>query len=259
MKGKHWSIPTDMVFKKSYCFKCGVKLIKEKTHRVVNKDDPDYYRYHEVGHYPKHDYDVYSYRYVCPGCNNRTTDKEQGIIRRIQKKCKSKILSNSEMDFHYEYAKKKENRNRNALDIIVPNIMILIVYVILYFFGNFKENWEYYLIMFVLFEIFVIIGIIRNHKGKHRLLRKPAYTYERKDLLEKLHTRASNNKELIMNANKVYCFHCKKEMSYKDIVEYIDNDSTGICPYCGVDSLLPDSMDELKDEEIINDMNRYWF
>ena len=39
MKGKSWSIPVGMVFKKYYCSKCGGKLVKSKTHRVVTKDD----------------------------------------------------------------------------------------------------------------------------------------------------------------------------------------------------------------------------
>jgi hypothetical protein len=62
-----------------------------------------------------------------------------------------------------------------------------------------------------------------------------------------------------MKANKVYCFYCKKEMNYKDIKEFIDNNSTGICPHCGIDSLLPDSIDETIDDSIIEDMNKYWF
>lgn len=259
MRGKHWSIPTNMVFKKSYCHKCGNTLSKEKTHRVVTKDDPDYYNYHEVEHYPRHDYDVYSYRFKCPHCKNRMSAKEQSIISRIQKKCKSKILSSGDINIHYDICKKKDDNNDKFLNYLIPNIMIIIVYIILYFYGNLLENILHYSLMFILFEIFLIIGNIRSRKGKYVSLRKIGYTKERRELLEKLHARASNNKELIMNANKVYCFHCKKEMSYKDIVEYIDNDSTGICPHCGVDSLLPDSIDELIDEEIINDMNKYWF
>ena len=42
MKGKSYSIPFGMVFKKYYCSKCGTKLEKEKTHRVVTKNDKDY-------------------------------------------------------------------------------------------------------------------------------------------------------------------------------------------------------------------------
>ena len=43
----------------------------ERTHRIVSKDDKDYYQYHEVGLYPSNDYDVYEYRFMCPSCNNK--------------------------------------------------------------------------------------------------------------------------------------------------------------------------------------------
>ena len=259
MRGKSWSIPTNMVLKKNYCHKCGTKLDKEKTHRVVTKDDPDYYNYHEVGHYPLNDYDVYSYRFMCPHCKNRMSAKEQSIISRIQKKCKFKVLSEIDLETYYDVCKNKDDKNDKFISYLVPNIMILIVYIILYFYGNLLENILFYAFMLILFEVFLIVGNKRSRKGKYVSLRKPGYTKERKELLNKLHSYASNNKELIMKANRVHCFYCKSNISYKDIKEYIDNDSTGICPYCGVDSLLPDSMDELIDEEIINDMNRYWF
>ena len=58
MKGKSWSIPVGMIFKKHYCHHCGNKLEKEKNHRIVSKDDVDYYKYHDVGNYPRYDYDV---------------------------------------------------------------------------------------------------------------------------------------------------------------------------------------------------------
>lgn len=259
MRGKSWSIPASMVFRKSYCHKCGTKLNKEKIHRVVTKDDPDYYYYQEVGNYPKYDYDVYSYRFCCPQCGNKITAKEQDILRRIQKKTGTNIVSSLDIDSNYDIAKKKENRSVKITNILIPNIMLLIVFVIMYFVDALKEDWEYYLIMTILFEVFIIVGNTRSHKGKHRLFRKPSYTYERKELLQKLHTYSSNNKELIMKANRVHCFHCKSNMSYRDIKEYIDNDSTGLCPYCGIDSLLPDSIDDNIDDSIIEDMNKYWF
>ena len=51
----------------------------------------------------------------------------------------------------------------------------------------------------------------------------------------------------------------KKEMEAKEINKYIDNDSTALCPYCEIDSIIPDSIDENIDSSIINEMNKYWF
>ena len=84
------SIPFGMLFKKYYCSNCGVKLEKEKTHRVVTKDDRDYYQYHEYGMFPLRDHDVYGYRFRCPSCKKRTSFDEQCVIERIQKQKRSR-------------------------------------------------------------------------------------------------------------------------------------------------------------------------
>ena len=73
-----------MVFKKYHCAKCGTKLKNEKTHRVVTKDDRDYYQYHDLGTFPHRDYDVYEYRFACPKCGARVSFDEQRIIAGIQ-------------------------------------------------------------------------------------------------------------------------------------------------------------------------------
>ena len=92
MNGKSWSIPFGMVFKKYYCSKCGEKLVKEKTHRVVTKDDLDYYQYHEKDMYPRSPVDVYSYRFRCNNCRKAITYNEQCILEIIQKKYKAKYF-----------------------------------------------------------------------------------------------------------------------------------------------------------------------
>lgn len=90
MKGKSWSMPFGMVFKKYYCSHCGTKLIKSRTHRIVTKNDKDYYQYHEVGNFPRLDYDVYGYEFKCVKCNKKISYKEQCIIERIQKNVNKK-------------------------------------------------------------------------------------------------------------------------------------------------------------------------
>ena len=98
MRGKSYSVPGGMMFKKYYCAKCGTKLEKERTHRVVTKNDRDYYRYHKRGRFPQPDYDVYDYRFQCPGCDSRISFDEQRIIEKIQKQ--KDLLRNVNMLFH---------------------------------------------------------------------------------------------------------------------------------------------------------------
>lgn len=36
------SIPFGMIFKKMYCHKCGIKLVKNKYSKIILKGDPEY-------------------------------------------------------------------------------------------------------------------------------------------------------------------------------------------------------------------------
>ena len=55
------------------------------------------------------------------------------------------------------------------------------------------------------------------------------------------------NREQIESAETVGCFFCLETFKGSEVTEFCDNGKTGICPKCGVDSLLPneDSIDKL--------------
>lgn len=80
-----------------------------------------------------------------------------------------------------------------------------------------------------------------------------------KTYLKKLHQYCTNNKKLISKANKCYCFFCMKEMKSEEIVDYLSVEETAICPYCGIDSIIPDSINDEVNITIIKEMNKYWF
>ena len=61
-----------------------------------------------------------------------------------------------------------------------------------------------------------------------------------------------------MSVLTCYCFYCKQKFDSSEVVEYIDNGQTGLCPKCGVDTILPDSLGEINDK-VIDEMNKYWF
>lgn len=261
MKGKSWSIPVGMIFKKHYCHHCGNKLEKEKNHRIVSKDDLDYYKYHDFGNYPRYDYDVYSYHFKCPSCNNRISYKEQCIIKRIQKTIGNNLVSSSEIKSLYKEAKAKDDKSFVVSEIIIFTIFISIFFLLFYFLSENKTLQQKIvtLICFILITTFMVISFFKSHKGKNKLRHKQGYSYEKENLLKKLHAYSYNNKEKIMHSGKCYCFYCKKEMEAKEINKYIDNDSTALCPYCEIDSIIPDSIDENINSSIIDEMNKYWF
>lgn len=261
MKGKSWSIPFGMVFKKYYCSHCGTKLVKSKTHRTVCKDDKDYYQYHDVGSYPRYDYDVYSYEFKCTKCNKKISYTEQCIVERIQKKNHKIILSNSEIKEHYKIEKFKENKRIFRRNIIIPIFILFLTFMLIYIFDKDKNNKKLlvYSLIYILLTIYTVIMIIRSYKGKHVLRRNQDYSNDRKLILNKLHAYCTNNKELIEKSNKCYCFYCKKHMNSNEIIRYLEIEDTALCPHCGVDAVIPDCIDEEINEEVIEDMNNYWF
>lgn len=260
MKGKNWTIPFGMVLKKYYCSNCGTRLQKERLHRVVTKDDKDYYQYHDYNNFPRYDHDVYSYRFKCPSCLKRISFKEQCIIERIQKTKNTKILSLDEIKDNYNCSKYKDNKR-----VLIRNIVIFLIFTIILFIISYitiektKENLLIIIGLLSLFTVINIVGIIKRYNGSYKLKIYKGYSHEEESKLEILHAYSSHNRDLIMSANKCYCFHCLKVVESRMVNEYIDDNQTALCPYCHVDTLIPDSIDQLIDDEAIEKMHKYWF
>ena len=78
--------------------------------------------------------------------------------------------------------------------------------------------------------------------------------------LETIHKASSNNAPEISISDKCGCFYCERIFSADEITDYIqDTFGTALCPYCGIDSVLPDSGDYELTEDLLKRMNKYWF
>jgi len=261
MKGKSYSIPVGMIFKKYYCSHCGTKLVKSRTHRVVTKDDKDYYQYHEIGNYPRYDYDVYSYEFKCTKCNKNISYAEQCVIERIQKKYCKKILDDNEIKDNYLTEQAKEIKGIFRNNIIIPIVMITIFFALLYLFDKERNEKKLlvYILIYLVLVIYTVFVSVRSYKGKNKLRRNQDYSRERKIKLEKLHAYCKNNEELIEKSGYCYCFHCQKKISSFEITRFLGEENTALCPYCGIDAIIPENIDDDINSEIIDDMNNYWF
>ena len=261
MNGKSYSMPFGMVFKKYHCAKCGSALKTERTHRVVTKDDKDYYQFHSRGKFPRRDYDVYEQRFVCPGCNSRITYDEQCIIARIQKQQGYHVLAGSEIKTYYKAYKEQHIRSSRILGTLVA-IVFALLGSLLFYFTNAEKTTTTLMqagIFFLIFAVIGTVGVIHARNGHTGIFTQYGHSYETKLLLEKLHTYSTNNKRNIALSNQCFCFHCKACMDRSEITDYLDDGQTALCPRCGVDAILPDSIDESIDEDIIAQMHEYWF
>jgi hypothetical protein len=62
-----------------------------------------------------------------------------------------------------------------------------------------------------------------------------------------------NNRKSIQSAKQVGCYHCLTTFESNLVKQYTDKETTAICPYCGVDCLLPSV-----DLATLKKINEHW-
>ena len=221
----------------------------------------DYYQYQDYNKFPRRDYDVYGYRFKCPSCNARVSYDEQCVIKQIQKKQGSRVLSFGEIKSNY-----KECRAHHDKSVLIHNLLIHIVFGLVFFIPFYflrtnrtSKDLMGVFLLFLAFTTFGVVRTIRRYKGKYKFKINGTYSYEKESQMERLHAYSANNRSLIAVSDRCYCFYCKESMYRSAIVEYIDDGQTAICPKCGIDAVIPDSIEEDVDESIIEELHEYWF
>lgn len=46
------------------------------------------------------------------------------------------------------------------------------------------------------------------------------------------------NRKILEKFKKCSCFYCLETFETSEIKEYVDNNETALCPYCGIDSVI---------------------
>lgn len=79
--------------------------------------------------------------------------------------------------------------------------------------------------------------------------------------LLKIHKLSSNHKELLIKEDICGCFYCVSIFNPKLITDWIEdeNDLTAICPYCGIDSIIPNHSDYQLNKELLEEMRKHFF
>lgn len=72
------------------------------------------------------------------------------------------------------------------------------------------------------------------------------------------HKFSSNHRESILKSKVCGCFYCLEVFKPNEIVYWIDNDHTALCPKCRIDSVIADA--DLKiDRQFLEEMQKHWF
>ena len=87
--------------------------------------------------------------------------------------------------------------------------------------------------------------------------------FNRNDIVE-AHKYSMNNMPALSKDKKCGCFYCLKIFDPQEIDEYIedepaDQEGTAICPYCSIDSIIPESAGYPLTKEFLSKMYKYWF
>lgn len=78
------------------------------------------------------------------------------------------------------------------------------------------------------------------------------------DIIE-VHKYSSNNRKYLLKSNICGCFSCLRIFSSYNITEWINSENTALCPYCGIDSIIPENSGYPITTEFLTKMNNYWF
>ncbi|MEM6723194.1 MAG: hypothetical protein AAF598_04095 [Bacteroidota bacterium] len=80
--------------------------------------------------------------------------------------------------------------------------------------------------------------------------------------LKQAHRDSIDHEYKIRNSKTCGCFYCKRIYPPEQITEWIDEpaprEKTAVCPFCSIDSVLPDSY-PIEDPDFIKEMHYHWF
>lgn len=72
------------------------------------------------------------------------------------------------------------------------------------------------------------------------------------------HSRSSKHREALTASQLGGCFYCCKTFKPNQVEFWTDDETTALCPECGIDAVLPDSTGRI-DSRFLRCMRAYWF
>ena len=74
-------------------------------------------------------------------------------------------------------------------------------------------------------------------------------------MLKDIHKKSIYNAKEIKDSEQCGCFYCVSVQDSKDVTYFVDDETTGMCPNCHIDSLLPN----ITDLSLLSKMHDYAF
>ncbi len=74
------------------------------------------------------------------------------------------------------------------------------------------------------------------------------------------HPKCRRHREAILESDKCGCFYCLVVFEPAEIIEWTDEETTALCPKCGIDSVIGNkSSYPADDPAFLKAMHQHWF
>ena len=78
-------------------------------------------------------------------------------------------------------------------------------------------------------------------------------------VLEALHRQSSGHRRELEQATRCGCFYCQRVFHPSEIQIWCDSETTALCPHCGIDSVVPETINQQLTADLMREMHTYWF
>ncbi len=74
-----------------------------------------------------------------------------------------------------------------------------------------------------------------------------------------LHAAAANHRAQVLRSSRCGCFHCLSIFEPTAITSWVDDNSTALCPVCGVNAVVGSDSGSFITSEFLEELKRRWF
>ena len=77
--------------------------------------------------------------------------------------------------------------------------------------------------------------------------------------MKQMHSHTLRNRKEIEASHSCVCISCCEIFPASEVVDYIDEGETALCPICGIDAVIGDCTGISMDRETINELHKEYF
>lgn len=78
--------------------------------------------------------------------------------------------------------------------------------------------------------------------------------------LDQVHAFSRNNRHAVLASRRCGCFSCEAVFYAWEVTDFTENDFSAVCPWCEIDSVLPDQLDGVTlSTELLRSMRTRYF